>query len=123
MTFKQDDDITPVIFRMPLKERVRDTVTGKMYWHQDGVIALFPAELGTDDPYTCSSYVHVGQHGSADPHYVINKTRAATPVEYADLKRELESEPYGYRLKVYQKLQRTFLKARQDQARAMRASA
>ncbi len=120
--FEQDKEETPVMFRMPRKERVRDHISGKMYWHQDGVVALFPAELGTYDPGTCSSYVHVGQHGSADPGY-IHRSRKATPEEYADLKRELESAPYGYRLKVYSRYQYKFTKAREAQARELRRAA
>ena len=120
--FKQDENETAVIFRMPRKERVKDGVTGKWYWHQDGVVALFPAELGTYDPYTCGCYVHVGQHGSAEPHHVIRSSRAATPEEYADLKAELEGRPFGYRFKIYQRLQPSFLKARQAEARRLRAA-
>lgn len=99
---------TPVIFRKWPKREGGD------------VIALFPAELGTYDPYTCGSYQHVGQHGSADPHMVVNATKKAKPEEYADLKRELESAPYHYRFRVYEKLQRTFLKTRQEEARRLR---
>ncbi len=106
--FQQDTEETPVIFRK--------------YGPRKGgaVIALFPAELGTSDPYTCSSYVHVGQHGSADPWAVIRDTHPAKPEQYADLARELESAPYGYRLKVYRRMQRSFYEARREQARGMR---
>jgi hypothetical protein len=103
--FKQDDEITPVIFRK---------------WRDGDVIALFPADIGTMEPHTCSSYMHVGQHGSATiagPPSVIHATRPATEVEYADLKRELESAPYGYRLKVYQREQPAHRASRWRQAR------
>jgi hypothetical protein len=43
------------------------------------VIAVFPELPGTNDPNTCQSYMHLGQHGSADP-YV--GRRPATPAEY-----------------------------------------
>lgn len=95
--FKQDEQETPVIFRKYGARRGGE------------VIAIFPAEPGTYDTGTCSSYVHVGQHGSCDPQLVMNGTRAAKESEYADLKRELEGEPYGYRLKIYKRLQRSFL--------------
>ena len=65
-------------------------------------MALFPevpAELFK--PY-CTSYEHMGQHGSADPHFVVMHTRLAKPAEYAELKRELER--LGYTLKVCKKL-------------------
>ena len=64
------------------------------------VIALFPEEV---DRGFCSSFEHVGQHGSADYHGVIRKTTPATPEEYADLKKELESQPYNYVLHVKQR--------------------
>lgn len=76
------------------------------------VIALFPTLLGTMDPYTCSSYEAVGQHGAADPWGVINRTKSAKPSEYADLKEELEKS-IGYDdLVVYQRLQSSFLEER-----------
>jgi hypothetical protein len=77
----QDEHETPVVFRKYGPRR------------GDDVIALFPAEPGTYDPHTCSSYVHIGQHGSADPLLVIKRTRPAKPDEYADLKAELEGAP------------------------------
>ncbi|MBO0715715.1 MAG: hypothetical protein J2P55_00060 [Rhizobiales bacterium] len=107
--FHQDTEVTPVIFRKygPRKG--------------DDVIALFPAEIGTcNDVATCSSYVHVGQHGIAALHYVINATRPAKPDEYADLFRELEAPPYGYRLKVYQRVTRQHDAARRKQADDLR---
>ena len=69
--------MTPVIFRK--------FKTGE-------VLALFPTLPGTNDPHTCQSYQHIGQHGaaSADCSY----TKPATPAEYADLLRELVSIGY-----------------------------
>ena len=111
MTFKRDEHETPVIFR---KWPKREGGT---------IIALFPCEAGSYDEYTCSSYMHVGQHGIADPRQCINATRAAKPAEYADLQKELESAPYGYRLKVYRRYQRdAFLKARREQLARMKAA-
>ena len=72
-------------------------------WWRDGVIAIFIEEPGTNDVSTCDSYQHIGQHGSCSPHWVIQDSRSATEEEYADLKRELESEPYNYRLRVLRK--------------------
>jgi hypothetical protein len=67
-------------------------------WHNGDVIALFP-ELPFDrDGLYCTSYEHVGQHGSADYHGCVCLTRPAKPHEYRDLARELENR--GYRLKV-----------------------
>jgi hypothetical protein len=84
-----DTEPTVVMFR---KWRNADDLIG------DGVIALFPYELGTNDPRTCECYEHVGQHGDANLAYVISATRPATPEEYGPLKRELESAPFHYRL-------------------------
>ena len=58
-----------------------------------GVIAIFPQVPGTNSPYTCQSYEHVGQHGACDPQLVIRASRPATRKEYQELKRELEN--YG----------------------------
>jgi hypothetical protein len=69
-----------------------------------GIIALFPYEPGTNDPFTCQSYEHIGQHGPADVRGVVGGTVPATPGEYAPLKRELESAPYRYRLAVRDRL-------------------
>jgi hypothetical protein len=54
------------------------------------IIALFPRLPGTNSPYTCDSYMHFGQSGSADPE-IVKITKPATPEEYADLAKELRS--------------------------------
>jgi hypothetical protein len=69
-----------------------------------GILALFPYDPGTNDPYTCSCYEHIGQHGSANPGMCIAATKPAKPEEYANLKAELESEPYNYVLVVRRRL-------------------
>lgn len=70
--------------------------------YKDGeIIALFPAEKWNRHDYTCTSYVHVGQHGAADYSHVVSKTTLATPEEYADLKAELER--IGYELDIKEK--------------------
>lgn len=86
------EPITPVVFRVWKGEDFRGTVT-----------ALFPADCAEYEGRLCSCYTHIGQHGGADYSHMITKTRPATPDEYASLKAELESEPYNYRLKVYQR--------------------
>lgn len=91
--------MTPVIFR-----KWPESEGGE-------ITALFPTELGTNELYTSSSYAHIGQHGSADPVGVIQATRAAKPAEYADLLEELVSIGYDD-LKVYQRLQSSFLEDR-----------
>lgn len=56
------------------------------------IIALFPEVAGNSNPSTCMSYMHVGQHGAADPH--ANGGRLATPREYAPLLAELKRIGY-----------------------------
>jgi hypothetical protein len=75
------DTMTPVIFRK---------FTG------GEIIALFPFHAGNNDGYTCESFIHVGQHGAADPHLVMGMTRPATKEEAASLIVELSSPPYSY---------------------------
>lgn len=74
-----------------------ETVVVFRKWRDTGeVIALFPQIDGGRG--LCSSFEHVGQHGGADYDGVISRTDPATEDEYADLKKELESEPYNYKL-------------------------
>jgi len=54
------------------------------------IIAFFPTECGNGDPATCSSYMHIGQHGSADYAYLLRQTTLATKAEYGDLHNELK---------------------------------
>jgi hypothetical protein len=76
-------DTTSVIFRMD---------------DEGTVFALFP-ELPADNLGTyCTSFVHVGGHGSADYPHCIAHSRPAIPDEYADLFTELERR--GYHLDV-----------------------
>jgi len=77
------DDLTPVIFRV---------------WKDGDVIAIFPTEPA-DDRGNVSCYMHLGQHGSTGRN-VVWETRLAKPEEYADLQKELESEPYNYRFHI-----------------------
>lgn len=85
---KTKNPITKVIFRK---------------FKEGQIIALFPEEISDQNPYHCSSYMQLGQHSAADIVGMIRGTSAASPAEYADLKRELEN--YGpkdsnYNLKV-----------------------
>jgi hypothetical protein len=87
--FQQDTEYTDVVFRV-WKDK---DVLG------DGVIALFPNDVD-ERSGSVTSYEHHGQHGGAWYEGVISKTRPATPEESAALKRELESYPFTYRLRV-----------------------
>lgn len=92
---KSTNSITEVIFRKyPKKEGGQ-------------IIALFPYVCERSFG-TCESYMHIGQHSTADYQGVMQSTKAAKPSEYSDLKAELES--YGpaetnYNLKVITKIQ------------------
>jgi hypothetical protein len=94
-TMEKDKEQTNVIFRK----------------YRDGdVIALMPEILGDMSPATCQSYMHVGQHGAANPLYVIGDTRPAAPAEYADLHKELEG--IGYNVKIIQRYRHKFTEKR-----------
>jgi hypothetical protein len=59
------------------------------------VTAVFPEEPAVAfQPWTCLCYSHVGQHSSCELQYLIYASKAATPEQYADLRRELESIGY-----------------------------
>jgi hypothetical protein len=80
-------------------------------WNKDidknqGIIAIFPEELGTMSPYTCSSWEWVGEHGACDPVMVIKSSKLATENEYLESKNYLENH-YGYNLKVLKRIPRT----------------
>ena len=70
----------------------RDTVIFRK--DKAGVFALFPELPGTNEPRTCTLYQHIGQHGAADYHACILRSKAASIEEYAPLKGELESIGY-----------------------------
>jgi hypothetical protein len=94
--------VTPVIFR-------------KMHRPYGGeVIAIFPTDAASYNDYECGCYVHVGQHGTCEPSFIIEHSRAATDAERADLKAELEGAPYGYRFREYNRLQSKWLDVRRD---------
>ena len=82
---KKDKHVTKVIFR---------NLKGQ-------IIALFPEEPGDNSPYTCSSYMHVGQHGAASVS-LSTIARLATPQEYKPLAKELEE--LGYRLQIIKRI-------------------
>jgi len=76
------------------------------------IIAIFPRIPGTSDPYTCESYMHIGQHGSCDPYYLVYITKLATPEEYAPLLEELRS--IGYELDIKKRITKFDLEFRKQ---------
>lgn len=82
---KQDKEKTRVIFRK--------------FKGSEDLIALFPQIPGDNDIATCSSYMHIGQHGAANlVHCMCYATLPAEPKEYEGLKKELEG--LGYNLEI-----------------------
>ena len=81
----------------------------RVIFKQEGkeVIAFFPEEPGTRNPYNCSCYERVGQHSSADVGYAAALKPAK---EFAELKKELEM--MGYLLCVGKKFTRAALEKR-----------
>ncbi len=98
-----------------MKEHLEAVIFRKWRRAPHSVLAIFPAQAGTNNPSTCGAYEHVGQHGSCDPQHCIAATLPATDAEAAELRRELEGAPYHYRLKVYRRLQRSFYYTRREQ--------
>lgn len=86
---EEDEEPTKVVFR-----KFKEDLTGDVKRYGD-VIAFFPQLADTMNPNQCSSYMHVGQHSSADV-ALIKTLQKATPEEYAPLKKELER--IGYKL-------------------------
>jgi hypothetical protein len=86
-------------------------------WRDTGdIIALFP-ELPSDyEGRFCDSYEHVGQHGGADYHGVVQATRAVSLDEVGDLITELTR--IGYRLKPIKRASQRVHESRRATARA-----
>lgn len=89
-----DKPETAVLFRMPRNTRK----------HGREVTAIFPCEPADAAGTLMACYSRTGQHSSCSLDW-LKATRPAEPAEYAALQRDLERAPYGYRLKVYQKIQ------------------
>jgi hypothetical protein len=88
-------------------------------WRDSGsIIALFP-ELPSDyQGYFCDAYEHVGQHGGADFHGVIQATKPVTNDDARDLIEELTR--IGYRLKSIKRASQRVHESRRAAARAIR---
>ena len=75
------------------------------------VTAIMPELPGTANPYTCTCYAHIGQHGSCSPSNISQCSRPATEAEYKPLLAELKS--IGYRVRVIKRInQQRYLAAR-----------
>lgn len=69
--------------------------------YQGEILALFPELPGTSKAHTCLCYAHVGQHSSANYHWIIGHSKPAKPEEYQALYAELQA--IGYELDIKQK--------------------
>jgi len=79
---EQDTYTTDVIFR---KEKDKT------------IVAIFPYSIYNQKGLV-DCYAHLGQHSGCDYNHMVNTTKLATPVEYADLKKELEGVGYKFRV-------------------------
>jgi len=61
------------------------------------VIALFPQEVNEVNSRWIMSYMHIGQHSDASKD-LLQELPDATPDQYSDLKKELET--LGYQLQI-----------------------
>lgn len=100
----QDDQGTVVIFR-----RWKDT---------GDLIALFPAIPSDVYGYFCEAYEHVGQHGGADYHGVVQNTRPVNNQEAQPLAEELTR--IGYRLRPVKRASYRVHESRRAEARRIR---
>lgn len=85
-----------------------------------GVIALFPTIPSDLHGWYCESYEHVGQHGSADFHGVMQATTPARRKESLSLRRELRH--IGYRLAPVKRTSRSMHDQRRTAAKRFRMS-
>ena len=96
------DEITPVVFRR---------------WRDGGeIIALFPGIPTDIYGQFCEAYEHVGQHGGADYHGVIQATEPVSNEDAASLAAELRR--IGYSLKFVKRASPTLHERRRNAARA-----
>jgi hypothetical protein len=88
-------------------------------WRNTGdIIALFPALPSDHEGRFCDAYEHVGQHGGADYHGVVQATQPAGVAEAGDLIAELTR--IGYRLKPIKRASQRVHESRRAAARAIR---
>jgi len=83
---EKDTHITEVVFRVDTTKDWKGTV-----------FALLPHEV-CDYSGNVTTYQHVGQHSAANYKYCIATSRPATEAEYKDLKAEMESVGYNFKV-------------------------
>lgn len=110
------NEVLPVIFRAEKSGQFAGSVS-----------AVFPTEPGTPEPGTMACYARIGQHGSCHIGWYRERTRPATPDEYAPLLAELRDiyesghcgEPVS--LKVYRRMIADMTRTRTETANRYRA--
>jgi hypothetical protein len=107
------DSLSPVV---PVVFRVDPPSEGGQ------VFALFPTLPSDYAGDQCDCYQHVGGHGGADYYGCVQRSRPASPAEYADLKSELEFGPYYYNLRVIKRAQRSHHEQRRREADRVRGA-
>lgn len=99
---------------MKIEKVILTKVIFRKFKSDGEIIALFPDIAGSHlYSHHCQSYVHMGQHGSADV-AIVDFTSLATEEEYKELKAELETH-YGYNLQVAKKFTQKNLENRKNQ--------
>lgn len=81
----------------PNQDVQQTVVVFRVFKDSGNVLALFPHDQGNDEPGSCSSYMHIGQHSSANYRHCLDITRPAKTEEYESLRKELENQ-IGYNL-------------------------
>lgn len=89
---KKDNYKTDVIFRVLKIQGITE------------ITAFLPHDVDTFEGHVIC-YAHNGQHGAANYHYCVSKSRLATPKEYKELKKEMECH-YGYNFNIIKKQNR-----------------
>lgn len=87
-------------------------------WTNGDIIALFPQLPADYLGMYCDAFEHVGQHGGADYHGVVQATKPVALEDAADLIRELERN--GYRLKPIKRASYRLHDTRRAMARSLK---
>ena len=83
-------------------------------------IAIFPYELGDYSPYTCMSYMKIGQHGACVPDGIIAKSKHTKNDKSQELKDFIsELESIGYDLEIRQRLPSNAVEIRRKELQEM----
>ena len=83
-------------------------------------IAIFPYELGGYSPYTCMSYMKIGQHGTCTPDLIVLKSKHTNRDKSDELKDFIsELESIGYDLEIRQRIPSNAVEIRRGKLKEM----